>query len=54
MLGWHCKDIFELFTLLLKGKPILKSEDLKIAVRRFTGDMTFQEIFEKNKWSLMV
>lgn len=46
MVGWHCTSIFEFFDLLLKGKPLLKSKDLKNAVRRFTGDMTFEEVYE--------
>jgi len=38
----------------MKGKPILKSETLKNAVRRFTGDMTFEEIYDINKWNLNI
>ena len=47
-------NIFECIDLLLKGKPVLDAETLKNAVRNYTKDLTFYEIYEENKWNLNI
>jgi len=39
---------------LKNGKPILSTAQLKKSVRDMTGDMTFLDIYEQNKWNLNI
>lgn len=54
ILGQKFSNYFEAAKLLRKGDTILCSKTLKNCVRRFCGDMTFLEIWEKNKWNLNI
>ena len=39
---------------LLRKKVVLDTQTLKDYIHRFTGDMTFKEIFTKNGWNLNI
>jgi predicted acylesterase/phospholipase RssA len=47
-------SLFEAIELFREKRPLLCTQTLKNLARRFTGDMTFIEIWEKNKWNLNI
>jgi len=47
LLGYFYEDPWEMLFSAMSGKTILKTETLAIYTRRWTGDLTFKEAYDK-------
>ena len=54
IIGKKAKSKFEFIWKLLREEPVLETQTLKDYVTRFTGYITFKEIFERFGWNLNI
>ena len=54
IIGKKTQSKFEFLWRILREEPVLETQTLKDYVSRFTGDITFKEIFETNGWNLNI
>ena len=54
IIGKKTKTKFEFIWKLLCEEPVMETQTLKDYVTRFTGDITFKEIFENFGWNLNI
>ena len=54
IIGLKTKSKFEIIWRLLREEPLLETQVLKDYIIRFTGDITFKEIFDKFGWNLNI
>ena len=54
IIGLKTKSKFEIIWRLLREEPLMETQVLKDYIIRFTGDITFKEIFDKFGWNLNI
>lgn len=54
LLKYRKESLLGIIVNLLKGEPILDTDNMKLMVRNMIGDLTFKEIHDNNKWNLNI
>ena len=54
IVGLKTESKFDIIWRLLRQEPVLETQVLKDYVIRFTGDITFKEVFDKYGWNLNI
>jgi hypothetical protein len=54
LLIYRKNSILGVIGCILRGEPVLDSENLKNIVRNEIGDLTFKEVHDRFKWNLNI